>query len=149
MFRTLTIIGITAIAMAAAPVLAPQADARSDLDRFLIGATAIAIVGAIAADHNKKKRRAVNQQYVEPPRYNRHRNHNRHQTRHQNRHRHQDRYQSRHHRDHRQHQNRHAQNPVQIYPKQCLRQRWGNHGWVTYYSNKCLSRHVSAIQTNR
>lgn len=114
MFRTLTITGITAIALAAAPIMAPQAAARSDLDRFLIGATALAVFGAIASSHNKPQH-VVTKRYVAPPRHIHHHNVVKKKviiTR-------------------------------TAKPKHCLRKRWSHGGWVTYYGKKCLTAHTT------
>ncbi len=100
MFRTFSIVGITTIALAAAP----QVQARSSLDNFLLGATAIAILG-IAVNKSKARPAPVIQPYEHPrPSYTR--------------------------------------EPVRMHkPKHCLRQRWTNTGWVTYYSKQCLTRY--------
>jgi len=118
MFRTLTITGITAIALAAAPIMAPQAAARSNLDNFMIGATALAVIGAIASNNNKQQQ-VVTKQYVAPPRYTHH-------------------YGQR---------NNVVQKKVIITrtakPKHCLRKRWSHGGWVTYYGKKCVANHTT------
>jgi len=129
MFRTLTITGITAIALAAAPMMVPQASARSDLDRFLIGATAIAIIGAIASDHNKKKRQAITHTYVEPPRHT-------YEHKHKRKHAHKKEYKK-------------VVTTRTTKPKRCLRQKWRNNGWVTYYGRQCMSKYSRTVKTVR
>lgn len=49
--------GVTALAIAAAPINTPPAQARNDFESILLGVTALAIIGGIAANENKKRRR--------------------------------------------------------------------------------------------
>ncbi len=131
MLRTLTIAGIAAIAMAAAPIAAPEAEARSNLDNFLIGATAIAILGGIAASQRRSEP-VVTKRYVEPRRQDHH---------------------SRGH-DHSRGHNHGYKNVVvtkTFKPKHCLRQKWSHGRWVTFYGQKCLAKHTTThvYQSNR
>lgn len=122
MFRTLSIAGITAIALAAAP----QAQARSKFDNFLLGATAIAILG-IAVNQSKARPAPITQPYEQPRHH-----HTRHPVRAQK------------------HITIHKPNKTiykDVYitrvdkPKNCLRQRWTNSGWVTYYGEQCMANY--------
>ena len=117
MFRTATIAGITAIALAAAP----QAEARSNLDRFLIGATALAIIGSIAASQSRAKT-VVTPTYVEPTYVA-------------------PRYQPVHHNNTRTVVKKKVIITKAAKPKHCLRQRWERGQWVTFYGKKCLANH--------
>ena len=123
MFRTLSIAGITAIALAAAP----QAQARSNFDNFLLGATAIAILG-IAANQSKARPAPVTHPY-EPPRHNQHRQPVQKTQKHIVI----------------QKKNKTVYKDVYITrvakPKHCLRQRWTNSGWVTYYGKQCIAKY--------
>lgn len=128
MFRTFTIAGITAIALAAAP----QAEARSNLDNFLIGATALAILGIAASQSKAQTTRTTPyvapQRYVAPQpqtRYIAPRTVTKHVTI--------------------QRKNATVYKDITITrvpkPKHCLRKKWTRDGWVTYYGQQCLANH--------
>ena len=141
MLRKYTINGLVALSIAAAPVAAPTAMAKDNVDRLLMGLVAIGIAGAIAneVNDNKEQRRVERHSPV----FDRHVHGDRH--RHGNivhRHAyHGDHYHKRKHgRDYK------GRNEPHVYkkyckPRTCLRQRWTNEGWVKFYSKRCLRQH--------
>ena len=141
MLSKYTLTGLIALSIAAAPIATPTAMAKDSMDKFLIGIVALGIAGAIANDvkHNKRKQVAhqTPTRKVHKERTHTRRTHNerhRHDGR-AHRHSHGDRH---HYGDHNQVRKSHHVNRK---PRQCLRQRWTDQGWVKFYSKKCLRKH--------
>ena len=132
MLRKYTLTGLLALSIAAAPVTAPTAMAKDNLDRLLIGLAAVGIVGAIVHEKNKKKdhKRVVHA----APKHRVHNEHHRHGSV-VHRHKHSRSHHKGKHVDARGHKH------ISAKPRKCLRQRWTDHGWVKFYSKKCLRNH--------
>ena len=135
MFRTLALSGLIAIGIAAAPVATPQARAADPHD-ITGGAIALGILGAIVVNEQNKRKARQQPTYhaPEPERFHQRLGYT-HKHVYHGKHRH-DNHVRKHKRKHKRHANTHN-NP----PRKCLRQRWTNQGWVTYYSNRCLRKH--------
>lgn len=127
MFRKLALTSVVAAAIATLPVATPTASADVKTRNLLAGAAAIAIIGAIAADKERKRhshttRRHVPEPVVVQPR-KKHRKHVKHR--------------------HGRTKGYHAHSGgKRIYqkPRQCLRQKWTERGWVQFYGKNCLRK---------
>lgn len=152
MLRKYTLTGLVALSIAAAPVAAPTAMAKDNIDRLLMGLVAVGVVGAIAHEANKNKTQRVERH---SPVYDGHKKELRKKKkRHHangNRHRHGNvvhshanngnHYHKRNQdRDYKGRTGTHANKKLHK-PRNCLRQRWTNQGWVKFYSKKCLRQH--------
>ncbi len=143
MIRAFAITGLTAIAIATSPVATTEAHADKAFDNFLAGVATVAIIGGIV-HHEKKKqrRRAAASQSQHHYHDQDHHQHNRQRVRHSHNHR------GVHVHHGSQTNHRSVLRTVEVTnnrrPKQCLRQRWTNHGWVQYYAKKCLRKHQSS-----
>ena len=138
MFRSITLTGVLAAAIAFAPVTAPTAQARDNADRFIIGVTALGILGAILHESNKRDREVYQthtpRKKVHKPRKQTHTHDGRH--RHGNIvHKHV--HGKGHH--HGSHVKRRGHS--QVDKRVCLRQKWTRNGWVKFYSQPCLKKH--------
>jgi len=156
MLRKTAIHGLVALSIAAAPVTAPAAMAKDNIDRLLLGLVAVGIAGAIAheVNDNKRKRTTHRAGTVNKPKVKIHK-------RHTERHRHGNivhshKHRSDHHRGghaahkhgHKGHKNRIHRRHVQKSPpwtydpnaRTCLRKRWTENGWTKFYSKRCLRR---------
>ena len=125
MLRKYTITSFIALSIATAPLTTPAAMAKDNVDRFLIGLVTIGIAGAIANEVSDNKK----QWRVEPhsPKNNSHTKHfHKKKKRHHHRHHHAGSKHVHHH---------------HYKPRTCLRQRWTNHGWIKFYSKRCLRQH--------
>ena len=144
MFRKFALNGLVAAAIATAPIAVPSASARDNFENFLLGLTAIGIVGAVVHEKNKKDRqRRVRQQPVQDPhpvtRYEQHRHGDVvHKHPHGDRH-----HRGGHnvHHKHKKHVRKHKKRHHQRLPNECLRQRWTENGWVQFYGKRCLKRY--------
>ncbi len=140
MFRKYLTTSLVALSIAAAPVSAPTAMAKDNLDKFLIGLTAIGILGAIAHESNKNRSHTTVTTHPKP---NHNYNHN-HNTTYAERHRHGNVVHTHAHK-HGHHHGGHVQvskpKHVHVRPKHCLRQKWTRNGWVKFYSQSCLNSH--------
>lgn len=153
MLRKYTLTGLIALSIAAAPVAAPTAMAKDNVDRLLMGLVAIGIAGAIANEVNdkKKQRRVERHSPVYDPHKDEFRKKKKRRHVHNDRHRHGDVvHRHTNHGDHfhkrkrgRDYEGRHDTHVYKKHqkPRTCLRQRWTNQGWVKFYSKKCLHRH--------
>ena len=141
MLRKYALTGLIALSISAAPIATPTAMAKDGMDKLLIGIVALGIAGAIANDVKHNKRKQVAHQ-IPPRKVNKKRTHTR--RAHNERHRH-DGHAHRHSHGNRHHYGDHNQarssHHVDRKPRQCLRQRWKDHGWVKFYSKKCLRKH--------
>ena len=97
-------------------------DISHNFENFLLGLTAIGIVGAVVHEKNKRdrQRRAVTRTQPVYDTYD--------QPRHK-------RYK------HKKHVHKHKRRHTARLPNVCLRQRWTENGWVQYYGKRCLRRH--------
>ena len=150
MLRKNLLTGLVALSIAAAPVAAPTATAKDNIDKLLIGLVAVGIAGAIVNEvkHNKKKQKVERHTPVYDPHTEDFHPKKRHVQGDRHRHGntvHRHKHHSYH--DHNQPRGRdavgvkkHVYKKVQK-PRQCLRQRWTNQGWVKFYSKRCLHRH--------
>lgn len=153
MLRKYALNSLVALSIAAAPVAAPTAMAKDNVDRLLMGIVAIGIAGAIANEvkdnkkhqrverhspvydthtedfRKKKKRRHVhNDRHRHGNIVHRHANHGEHFHKRKRGRDYEGRPNKRVHREHHK-------------PRNCLRQRWTNQGWVKFYSKRCLRQH--------
>lgn len=153
MLRKYALNGLVTLSIAAAPVAAPTAMAKDNVDKILLGLVAIGIVGAIAHEANdKKKQRRVERHtpvfdpHTEDFRPKKKRHHVKgdrhshgnivHRHKHGGYHNH-DRLRGR---DGVGVKRKHVYKKHQK-PRHCLRQRWTNQGWVKFYSKRCLHKH--------
>lgn len=119
MFHKMTLTGILALALVAAPITAPAALAKDNVDRLLLGLTALGVISVIANEANKSNHQPT---YVRPapkpqPRYQSHYHGKKH-------------YQ--------------AQRPVKRHvtpPANCLRKKWTQNGWVKFYNQACVNKY--------
>jgi hypothetical protein len=110
MLRKFALTSLVAASIAAAPVTAPAALARDKFDNFLIGLTAVGILGAIVHENNQNNSQVIvspRPQYV-PNHYSGH-------------------YQP-------------VVQPHYVRPRECLRQKWTPRGWVQYYGQYCMNK---------
>ena len=142
MLRLVAITSITAIAVAFSPISAPAAKADGDFDKFLAGAALIAVLGGIALNKQKRKSRDATQVHRQVPAYTPPK-HSRQTQRQKIRHEHGQRGVHVHHGK----KNNHNRILKEVTirdnhrPKKCLRQKWTQDGWVSFYNKKCLRRH--------
>lgn len=150
MLRKYTLTGLVALSIAAAPVAAPTAMAKDNIDKLLMGLVAVGVVGAIAHEANKNKTQRVQRH---TPVFDPHTEDFRPKKRSadRERHRHGDVVHRHVHRGYHDHARPRSRDDVgvkrkhvhQTYkkPRTCLRQRWTNQGWVKFYSKQCLRQH--------
>lgn len=139
MLRKLTLSGLLAFSLAAAPIAAPNAMARDNGDKFLLGLLAVGIAGAIAHDINTRDRNTTTATKPHAGKSS----HKKHHV-HAGRHRHGNMFHSHahgpNHHTGRHNQPTHRQH-VRKKPNTCLRQKWTDRGWVKFYSKTCLRNH--------
>ena len=108
--RNIIIGGAAAFAIAAAPLATPKAQASDKFDGLAIGILAAALIGIAAHEHKKSKREKVITHRNTPKVV-----YNQH------------------------HKKKHVHRTNRK-PKRCLRKKWTNHGWKTYYGKSCLAK---------
>ncbi|MBR9864330.1 MAG: hypothetical protein GYB24_12895 [Rhodobacteraceae bacterium] len=120
MFHKMTLTGILALALVAAPITAPAALAKDNVDRLLLGLTALGVISVIANEASKSNHQPT---YVRPapqPRYQPHYHGGKHY---------------------------HAQRPHKPHftpPANCLRKKWTQNGWVKFYNRACVNKYRPA-----
>ncbi|GGA17866.1 hypothetical protein [Neptunicoccus cionae] len=122
MFHKMTLTGILALALVAAPITAPAALAKDNVDRLLLGLTALGVISVIANEAKKSDHQPT---YVRPA------------------------PQPRHHYKPHYHGKKHyqAQRPVKHHftpPANCLRKKWTQNGWVKFYNQACVNKYRPA-----